>query len=601
MEKRNLKYKLILIVCLLVTAISFESCESYLDKAPEATISERDVYGNFISFQGFIEELYACVVDLGKTGGETTQFNWGDESVASSGPSSWDIGNYWSQSYVYGTSVNTDASAGGLQASSIWGNGWYGIKKANLGLSKLDMMVDATQEEKDLIEGQALFFRGFLHFEIIKWYGGMPYMDRYISPSEVLREPRLNYRESSLKAADDLRAAADLLPVDWDQTEAGKATLGNNRQRASKVMALSMLGKVLLYAGSPMMNEESTGSATYDADLCKQAAAAFAEAISVCNSSNMFRLQPWATWEENFWVDAPGNDKMNGGTEAIMLPVVRAKDKVRWSAVQRFVPATLGVPYNMLDVPTHNWVKNYYMANGLPITDAASGYDPANPWVGREPRFYKDIVIDGDEIVLSSGAGVDKYAQLYSGGRHRQASGGSQTGYLMKRWAPIGCNVWDARWDNFQFYVPNMRLADVYLMYAEAVVNGYGTPQSSVPGSITAIQAINIIRNRVQLPDLTAAYTASKEAFMADLIQERAVELAWDGNRLPDLRRWNLSEDMRYRVKTAVDFDRNIDGKPINITERVIITRVVEKKHNWLPLQVSHTKLYPEYFQNPGW
>jgi len=64
MEKRNLKYKLILIVCLLVTAISFESCESYLDKAPEATISERDVYGNFISFQGFIEQLYACVVNL---------------------------------------------------------------------------------------------------------------------------------------------------------------------------------------------------------------------------------------------------------------------------------------------------------------------------------------------------------------------------------------------------------------------------------------------------------------------------------------------------------------------------------------------------------
>ncbi len=59
---------------------------------------------------------------------------------------------------------------------------------------------------------------------------------------------------------------------------------------------------------------------------------------------------------------------------------------------------------------------------------------------------------------------------------------------------------------------------------------------------------------------------------------------------------------MRLNIekKTAIDFDRGIDGKPINLQERIIITRVVEKKHNWLPLPLSNTNLYPEFPQNPG-
>jgi starch-binding outer membrane protein, SusD/RagB family len=582
---KKFTYQILFFAGILAMILTIMSCEEYLDKAPEATITEKDVYGNFRSYQGFIEELYGRVVDIGKTGGDMPQFLWADESISSSGHHNSDLGNYWSQGYI----------------GNLWSNAWYGIKKANLALSKLDLMVEGTQEEKDLIKGQALFFRGFLHFEIIKWFGGMPYVDTYITPGEVLRYPRLSYRETSLKAAEDLKAAAELLPVNWDAIPAGQMTLGNNRQRISKVHALGIMGKVLLYAASPMMNEESTGNSGYDADLCKQSAEALAEAIEICEQTGVFSLQSWETWTDNFWVDSPNNKLMSGGTEAIMLGGPEAKNKVRWAAVQRYVLASLGVPYNTLEVPTHNWVKNYYMANGLPITDPASGYDPNNPWDGREPRFYKDIVVDGDQIVNSSQGGDDRFAQLYTGGRHRAATGGSYTGYLMKRWAPIGCNLWDSRWDNYQFFIPHLRLAEVYLLYAEAVVNGYGTPQSSAPGSITATEAVNIIRNRAQLPSLTAAFTATKQVFMDDLIQERAVELAWDSNRFHDLRRWNLSGHVRYKVKTAVEFDRDPLGKPINISEREIITRVVEPKHNWLPLNVNDTKLYPEFYQNPGW
>lgn len=93
----------------------------------------------------------------------------------------------------------------------------------------------------------------------------------------------------------------------------------------------------------------------------------------------------------------------------------------------------------------------------------------------------------------------------------------------------------------------------------------------------------------------------SLDNFMSELRRERAVEMAFEGQRLNDLRRWNLNTDMRYRKKTAIDFDRGSNGKPINVTERVILTRVAAKKHNWLPLPVDQVVLYPGFGQNPGW
>jgi hypothetical protein len=138
-------------------------------------------------------------------------------------------------------------------------------------------------------------------------------------------------------------------------------------------------------------------------------------------------------------------------------------------------------------------------------------------------------------------------------------------------------------------------------MYAEAVLQGYGTPQSSASGYITAEAALNKVRNRAQLPNLNARYTGSKDAFMGELIRERAVELAFEGLRWHDLRRWNIAGDKKYKEKTVVDFDRGPNNKPINMRERVVVTRVFEKKHNWLPLPTNQVNLYPSFGQNPGW
>src|SRR5690606_26502057 len=111
---------------------------------------------------------------------------------------------------------------------------WYGMRKANVGLANLDKLVDATQEEKDVIQGQLLFFRGFFHFQLMSFWGGLPYIDEVLSPSANLELPRLSYRETALRAAEDFEAAAALLPANWDKTAVGQATLNNNNMRITK-------------------------------------------------------------------------------------------------------------------------------------------------------------------------------------------------------------------------------------------------------------------------------------------------------------------------------------------------------------------------------
>jgi hypothetical protein len=238
----------------------------------------------------------------------------------------------------------------------------------------------------------------------------------------------------------------------------------------------------------------------------------------------------------------------------------------------------------------------------LPITDPASGYKESDPWTGREPRFYKNIAIDNEKWWATAGA--DQFAQLYNGGRHRsQINPPSVTGYYQKKFNGLSPTYSLSLAGGLMAYVPYMRLADIYLMYAEAVLfSSGGTPKSTSGNyTMTAEQAINTVRTRAQLPNLTAAYTATNEVFFEEIVRERAVELAFEGQRFCDLRRWNRNGDPRYLDKTAIDFARGSNGKPINLVERVVVRRVAEKKHNWLPIQVKFTKLYEGFPQNPGW
>jgi hypothetical protein len=155
-----------------------------------------------------------------------------------------------------------------------------------------------------------------------------------------------------------------------------------------------------------------------------------------------------------------------------------------------------------------------------------------------------------------------------------------------------------------QSHTPYLRMAEVYLMYAEAVnwMTGGGPNATASNYSMTAVEAMEKVRSRANCPALPAKYTSDKETFFEQIVRERAVELMMEAHRFDDLRRWNRIADPRYLDKTRFDFKRGADGRPENLQEVVQITRTASSpKMNWLPIQVKFTKMYAGFPQNPGW
>ena len=599
--------KTILFLALVLVSIGVVSCRKYLDRSPAAAISDEEAFVNFRNFQGFTEELYHCLPDMSHPDW-TGDWNWADEIVPSTtslNRISWqfDQGNYFSwQSGASWLNQSEGVNTGNDgKSKGLWPLAWYGIRKANLGLANMDKLVDATQEEKDIIKGQLLFFRGFFHFQLMSYWGGLPYIDKVLSATDKLELPRLKYRETAMLAAKDLEAAAALLPANWDKTTVGQVTLNNNNGRVTKSAALGILGKDYLYAASPLMNEVSGGPAAYDEELCKKAADAFVRLLKLSdNGDAYYKLMSFNTWN-NIWFIVGRPIKVPGFPEVIFTPPVYDAGNTPFGTARQYVPSTIGGDLGV-EAPTANYINNFGMANGLPITDPASGYTTADPWSNRDPRFYKSIITDGTRMIQGNGGLIDyRYANLYTGGNYRSESGGSRTGYLERKFTGAGNNDTDKDWDNSAIVMPYLRLADVYLMYAEAVLHGYGTPQSSFPGYMSAVDAVNVVRNRATVPNMAAKFLVSKDIFMGQLIRERAVELAYEGHRWMDLRRWKMAGNPEYLQKTAAEFDRGPNGKPINYRERLIITRVFDKKHEWLPLPTNQVNLYPSFGQNPGW
>ncbi|MCF0198774.1 MAG: RagB/SusD family nutrient uptake outer membrane protein [Bacteroidaceae bacterium] len=636
----------------LVAVVGFSSCEEYLDKNPDTDVSPSDPFKNFRNYQGFVEEIYNCIPDKEKCNW-CPSWNWGDDEVFN--PEAYDrmtrqvdLGNYraWSTTgnWLYKSSSNSTS----LNAfdHSLWPHSWYCIRKANQGIKNIDNLV-GTKEERNLLLGQCYFFRAWWHFELMCYFGGLPYVDIAFSDEE-LNLPRLSFQECAARCAEDFRKAADLLPIDWDATAAGAATAGKNSLRINKIMALGYLGKCQLWAGSPLMkNGAQLGAIAsgktydYDADFCTKAADAFGElltlvengetpyALAQFNYKNVYdheRASGSSSCYSDIFYTINSNWAMPGSVEAIFRGPSANSDgnanNSNWNTSKVFGPKNAKVVAhdNVIHQPTANLIRAYGMKNGLPIDDPDSGFDPAQPYKNRDPRFYHDIVFDGFHYVLaadklSTEQKPYEYCSLYTGGDMRDVATSSSTGYFCQKLIPHQCNEGDKMYDwgfSLHCYLPYMRLADIYLMYAEAVGAVNGAKAKSTTCSLTAEDAINRVRERCEAGRVNAKYTADKKLFIDEVRRERAVELAFEGFRWCDLQRWLLLTEPEYATKYSDEFDRlenaaffttkdPADARVANYRKEVLFKRQLDTKHYWFPLPDKDVYLYKEFEQNPGW
>ena len=639
----------------LALGTSLSSCQDYLDKEPDSTVSADDAFANFRNFQGFVEEIYNCIPDKEKCN-YCPSWNWGDDEIFNPEADNRmthqvDLGNFraWETTGNWlkrdGSSTSTNKFDHG-----IWNHAWYCIRKCNLGLQNIDKFVTGSAEEKKLIEGQLYFFRAWWHEEMMEYFGGMPYVDTFLGDNAEQRLPRLTYQECADKAAADFRKAADLLPINWDKTSAGLATQGKNELRINKIMALGYLGKTYLWAASPLMkNGAQTGASKngktydYDQEYAKKAAEAFGELLSLVESgqtqyalaefkySDIYNHEKSADANSCFsdiFYTKKQNWKMPGTVEAIFRGPSADFNGSNWNTSKVFGPKVQKVVAhdNVIHQPTANLVEAYGMANGEPIylvengqyvLNPKSGFDPEHPFKNRDPRFYHDIVFDGFKYLNGTpGQYADlQYCQLYTGGNMRPVANASRTGYFIQKLVPHTCNEVDKDYDwgsALHCYLPYMRLADIYLMYAEACAAFGGATGKSSNFGKTAEDAINTLRKRCGAGNVAPEFVADNHKFMDEVRREREVELSFEGFRFCDLQRWLLLTEAPYNQKFSQEFDRvesadfykNHDPKDAqvaNYRRELILTRNFNVKHYWFPLPIKETQLYPEFSQNPGW
>ena len=639
----------------LALGTSLSSCQDYLDKEPDSTVSADDAFANFRNFQGFVEEIYNCIPDKEKCN-YCPSWNWGDDEIFNPEADNRmthqvDLGNFraWESTGNWlkrdGASTSTNKFDHG-----IWNHAWYCIRKCNLGLQNIDKFVTGSAEEKKLIEGQLYFFRAWWHEEMMQYFGGMPYVDTFLGDNAEQRLPRLSYQECADRAAADFRKAADLLPINWDKTSAGLATQGKNDLRINKIMALGYLGKTYLWAASPLMkNGAQTGASKngktydYDQEYAKKAAEAFGELLSLVEAGQTqyalaeFKYKDIYNHEKSddanscfsdIFYTKKQNWKMPGTVEAIFRGPSADFNGSNWNTSKVFGPKVQKVVAhdNVIHQPTANLVEAYGMANGEPIylvengqyvLNPKSGFDPEHPFKNRDPRFYHDIVFDGFKYLNGTpGQYADlQYCQLYTGGNMRPIENASRTGYFIQKLVPHTCNEVDKDYDwgaAFHCYLPYMRLADIYLMYAEACAAFGGATGKSSNFGKTAEDAINTLRDRCGAGHVAPEFVADNHKFMDEVRREREVELSFEGFRFCDLQRWLLLTEAPYNQKFSQEFDRvesadfykNHDPKDAevaNYRRELILTRNFNTKHYWFPLPIKETQLYPEFNQNPGW
>ena len=655
--KKLLNQYIFMGVAALSMALGSVSCADYLDKEPDSDVNPEMAFMNFTNFQGFVEEAYNCIPNK-ESNFWCCTFNWGEDEIMNTGggdshvTAHFDLGDYrnWysnDQSFLHRGSGSLNSTSNDKFAHSLE-HAWYVIRKMNLGLENLEKLTNATQEEKNLIKGQLLFMRAWWHEEMIVWFGGMPYVDHVIPADGPFDLPRLSFQECALRCAEDFRAAADLLPDNWDNTTVGKKTLGKNDLRITKVCALGYLGKVLLWAASPL-NEKGAqlGAAKsgvtyqYNAELAGRAADALAEAIADIESgktpyslaeykySDIYNHEADKSSNSNFsdiFYTTGQSWKMPGSVEAIMRGPMPDINGSNWNFTKLWGPKVNNLVEHdaIIHMPTANYINYAYgMENGLPITDPESGFDPTHPFKNRDPRFYHDIMFDGFKFLNTTPGSDDRpfqYLEMFTGGNMvptgdpARSANGSRTGYFCQKLVPHQCNRYDGMYNwggALQTYLPYMRVADIYLMYAEAGAAIQGPAYKNNKCQRAAVDAINLLRDRVGAGHVAEKYLMDKNKFMDEVRRERACELAFEGFRWNDLQRWLLLTEYPYNVKTRQEFKRvgnfdftKNDPRDAEVTgwsETVIVERAFELKHYLLPLKDEDVYLYGDYPQNPGW
>jgi len=440
---------------------------------------------------------------------------------------------------------------------------YKGIRNANFFLENVDQ-VDMDKNEKEVMKAEVRFLRAFNYARKMMCFGGVPLVTKVLDYGEETKIPRSSEAEIAAYVISELTAITDILPL---EQEKGRVTKG---------AALALKARVELFT-KDYANAAKDAKAVMDLGIYDL----FQNTAEIPNAyEGLF----WEKYQKN-----ADRDK-----EAILE--VCYTPPTYSSTIDPFYTNPEGGWISL--APTQSIVDAYETANGKFIQDDPT-YNPDKPYENRDPRFYASIIYPGvtwnDRIFNSlEPVGPDEFYNSSKGNL-------SRTGYCMRKFCPqlVDEPSGDpsAEIDGVSFIV--FRYAEVLLTYAEALI------EQNKDLSLAAA-AINKVRNRSNMPSLTETDQAGLRKRVRN---ERRVELAFEGLRWYDMKRWNIAGTVMngpvYGVRPGtinMETGEVTWTSPNHITVGDVRVFDVNKDYYWpIPQEDIDANEALKGNQNPGW
>lgn len=455
-------------------------------------------------------------------------------------------------------------------------------------IENVNRVPDMTDKERSQRTAEAKMIIALSYAEMMRYVGGVCWVDHALETTEPLNFPRLTFAETVQRIVDMLDN--EVIPyLKWKQP-----TTDDGRMTKAGAMALKL--RVLLFAASPTFNsnekwhsqaDEYTCYGNYKAERWEAAMKAGEEFMQELKRRGLYQLtQPKENTPEARRLAYRSGYYNRGGTEVLI--------SIRQGYNSENVHAPL-FDQRYYSGPTLNYVNMFSWADG---TDFPANFNWANPdkqpffekgVPTRDPRLYENVAVPGDRYFN------DKQAPLYDKASNFRPG---QSGFLMMKFilqsTSDRANV-PAQW-------PYLRLPEVLLSYAEAINEYKGAPDA------TAYSCVNEVRERVGLPALPPKM--DQQTFREALLRERALEFGFEEVRWFDLVRWGRVEDFKkklYGLETVLPDEEDLNNPKYLIFKGAYELSSRQWAINWdtkwylSPIPQKEISMQYGMTQNPGW
>lgn len=559
-------------VCLCLGMLTLFSCgkKNFLDQTETTNLNEQTVFTDSARTVAFLTNIY---IDIGFAESATRFGNGGLDAASDEAEPQKSATVTTSIQFATGT-VNPS-----IISNDAWNLPYTNIRRVNQLLKHLPGS-PIPSHIRNVMSAEARFLRAWYYAILLKHYGGVPLLgDSVYNVTDKIPAVRNSYKECVDYIVSECDAVAGSLPLERIREDYGRASGG---------AALALKARVLLYAASPLFNGggiDPQNPVTGYPDNVPERWKLAADAAQAIMTTNAYSLH-----EDNTTAPGYGFYKLftlRVNTEYILAKMQPGNRELEsaWQPPSRD-GAHGGFPYQQL-------VDAFGMANGKPITDPTSDYDENDPYTGRDPRLAYSVIRDQTPLIQNNG--LKEPVNIYLGPDGKGVSqdavhAGTPTGYYTNKMLDENISA------NFihgsQRCFPLIRYAEVLLNFAEAT-NEYIGAEPEV------FDAVEQVRKRAGLVPYELEEGLSKEEMREIIRAERRVELAFEGHRFWDVRRWKIAAETENKQMTGMEVRRN--GSTVTYTIFPV------RKHNFREamylwaIPQSETAKSPELKQNPSW